>query len=241
MLRKRKSPRRWSSLLENLESRCLLAGASIVPASVFSGTETTGNGTSQAGSVSADGQFTVFVSDGTNLVSGQSDAFATRDVFLFNNETQVVTLVSHAAGSATTAANGESYLPVISANGRYVAYVSQATDLIDNRTDNNFDADVFLFDRVNGTTVLVSHSATAPFGAGNSRSGGSGDSPVPGDGRPAISDDGQYIAFVSGASDLIEDMDGGGFTSFATMPLMITCYWPADRVTRRLWGATVCR
>ncbi len=214
MLRKRKSPRRWSSLLEHLELRCLLTGnASILPASVISGTSTTGNGSAEAGSVSADGLYTVFVSDSTNLVSGQNDATATRDVFLYNNETQAVTLVSHAFGASNTAANGESFLPAISADGRFVAYVSLATDLVDGQSDANFDADVFLFDRVNGTTSLISHSAGAPTTAGNTRSGGNGAS-QPGDGRPAISDNGQYIAFLSGASDLISGMDGGGFNVY---------------------------
>jgi Tol biopolymer transport system component len=86
-----------------------------------------------------------------------------------------------------TQGNGLSYYPSISADGRYVAFGSGASNLAPGDTNN--ERDVFLHDRESGATTRVS---VASDGAqGNSRSG-----------APAISADGRYVAFGSGASNL---------------------------------------
>src|SRR5262249_31408795 len=120
-------------------------------------------------SLSADGRFTVFTSPAANLIAGQIDPNNADDVFLFDHAANTTTLVSRAAGSAATAANAASFSPVISADGRYVTYESQATALVPGYTGGggNPRTDVFLFDRVSGQTTLVSHTAGASAAGGD--------------------------------------------------------------------------
>jgi trimeric autotransporter adhesin len=100
---------------------------------------------SRGGSLSADGRFIVFESDTTNVVSG--DTNNTTDVFLHD------TCAGAAAGCATSTirlsvtlegvqGNGSSFIPVISAGGHFVAFISSASNLAPGDT-NKFD-DVFL-------------------------------------------------------------------------------------------------
>lgn len=80
--------------------------------------------------VSADGNYVVFSSTATSLVSGQNDTNGTgTDLFLYHRPTGRVTLVSHAAGSTTTTGNDARYKPSISADGAYVAFESSADNL----------------------------------------------------------------------------------------------------------------
>jgi Tol biopolymer transport system component len=84
---------------------------------------------------------------------------------------------------------------VLSADGRYVAFQSYATNLIAGQVDTNQTADVFLYDRTIGAVTLVSHTAGAATTACNTTAASR-----PG---PAISPDGRYVAFESGATDLV--------------------------------------
>ena len=84
-------------------------------------------------------------------------------------------------------ADGASFTPAISADGRYVAFASAASTLVSG--DTNGVEDVFVFDRVERTTERVSLS-----GSGGEANGDSYD--------PAISADGRYVAFTSAASNL---------------------------------------
>jgi len=80
---------------------------------------------------SADARWTVFASSAPNLVSGQIDTNQVDDVFLYDRDNGSVTLVSHLPGSAAATGNGLSGTSaVISADGRYVAFLSQAKNLI---------------------------------------------------------------------------------------------------------------
>jgi TolB protein len=90
--------------------------------------------------------------------------------------------------------NGASYAPAISADGRVVAFVSQATNLV--RGDSNRAADVYLHDLVASTTMLVSRTMR-----GRSANGSSS--------RPALSGDGRVVVFQSDASDLVCARDCG--------------------------------
>lgn len=172
----------------------------LVPASVVSGSDTTGNNASANGSTSADGRYTVFTSNATNLVPGQSDVAETSDVFLFDNQTKSVTLVSRAAGSPTTAANGQSGFAVISADGRFIVFESAATNLLSGQTENNEGDDIFLYDRESGTTQLVSRADGTTNATANHISGATTLLP----GTAAISANGRFVAFVSFASNLVE-------------------------------------
>lgn len=148
------------------------------------------NGHSGSQRTSADGRFVVFVSDATNLVPNQSDANGANDIFVRDRQTGTTKLVSHAAGSPSTAADALSDSPAISADGRWIAYASLATDIAG--LDLNGGADIYLYDRVNDVTTLVSHSVA---GAGFTASDVSQ--------TPAISGDGRFVAYASYAADLI--------------------------------------
>src|SRR5215475_4705011 len=88
--------------------------------------------------------------------------------------------------SAGGQGNGESYNPVLSGDGRFVAFHSLSSNLVSGDTNANYD--VFVRDRLTGQTTRVSVSSTGE----QSGSGGS---------DPAISDDGRFVAFESGASN----------------------------------------
>lgn len=151
---------------------------------------TEGNSDSFAPSISADGRFVVFLSTADNLV--EDDANGLQDVFLFDRTTQAVTRVS--VGVDGSEADGPSSSAQISRNGRFVAFVSEAANLVEG--DKNGFADVFLYERESGRIRMVS------VGAGG----------VQGDNRsmqPALSADGRFVAFVSLAENLAPEDENG--------------------------------
>src|SRR5438093_423044 len=85
-----------------------------------------GNGLSNGPSISADGQFIAFYSDATNLVPG--DTNAARDVFL--RDTVAGTTIRVSVDSNGVQANGKCEACVISSDGRYIVYASDATNLV---------------------------------------------------------------------------------------------------------------
>ena len=101
-------------------------------------------------------------------------------------------------GSAGADPDGDSHDPAVSADGRYVAFASEAGDLV--ADDENSTTDVFVFDRTNGTTERVSLDT-------------SGDDANDSSTAPAISADGRYVAFTSAASDLVSGTRMPGSTS----------------------------
>ena len=145
-----------------------------------------GDGDSTSAAISADGRYVTFASVATNLVAG--DTNASQDVFVHDRQTSTTTRVSIATGG--TQATGSSSLPAISGNGRFVAFLSAATNLVAN--DTNLFQDVFVHDLQTATTARVSVSSAGV--EGNSSSSNF---------APAISLDGRYIAFESLASNLV--------------------------------------
>ena len=142
--------------------------------------------------ISADGRFVVFWSSASNLVSG--DENFTDDVFVHDRKTGKTTMVSVASDGKI--GNGSSNRPTISHDGRYVGFTSWASNLTAN-DDNNVD-DVFVHDRLKGTTKLVSvtldgTSGTGPFTQIN----------VNGSRDAILSPDGHYMAFRSLVTDLV--------------------------------------
>jgi hypothetical protein len=150
------------------------------------------NGNSGSQHASADGRYVVFVSDATNLVPNQSDANGQNDIFVRDRQTGVTTLVSRAAGSANQTADAVSDSPQMSADGRWITYASLATNLVNGIVDLSGGANVYLFDRTNGTTTLVSHSVAGANFTGSDFSN-----------FPAISADGRYVTYTSYSVDLI--------------------------------------
>lgn len=100
--------------------------------------------------VSAGGRFVVFASRATNLVPG--DTNGRPDVFL--RDTVAGTTERISVGPGGVQANERSYGPLLSANGRYVAFSSRATNLV--RADHNHIWDAYVYDRVTHRTRLVS-------------------------------------------------------------------------------------
>jgi len=156
----------------------------------------TGNGASLSqpppGAASADGRWIAFASTANNLVYGQTDTNSANDVFLRDCVNGTIVLVSHLPGSLTATANGASDQPSISADGRWIAFVSAATNLVSGQTDGNAVQDVFLYDRTTGQVILLSHAA----GIATTTAGKVSDKPV-------VGADGTVVAFRSAALNLI--------------------------------------
>ncbi len=146
-------------------------------------------------SISSDGRFVAFASDASNLV--EADTNGTTDVFVRDRETGATSRVS--VGSNGVEGNALSYEPSISDDGRFVAYSSDASNLVG--SDANGARDVFVHDRLAGTTTRVSLA-----GGGAEANGGSLGS--------AISGDGRYVAFFSVASNLVTGDTNGTFDVF---------------------------
>jgi hypothetical protein len=146
--------------------------------------------------VSDDGRYVVFTSQATNLAG--SDTNTQEDIFLYDRTTNTTTLVSAqynaGTGDNTTnvAAAGRSFNPVMSADGRYIAFTSTANNLVANDL-NGSTSDVFLWDRVTQRTTLISK--------GNGGQEGWGDAY-----GPSISRDGKRVSFVS-FGDLLRSSD----------------------------------
>lgn len=144
--------------------------------------------------LSADGTVAAFTSDAGNLIP--QDGNGLTDVFVRDLAAGSTTLVSRNR-DGTGGGNGRSYHPRISANGRFVAFESEATDLVDLPDANGEGRDVFVHDRTTGVTYLVSVNRDG------SASGDQGAS------LGAISANGRVIVFESGADDLVPN-DGNG-------------------------------
>jgi Tol biopolymer transport system component len=143
-----------------------------------------GNGDSWEPSISADARYVAFSSDATNLVAGDTNGYV--DVFVHDRATNQTTRVSLAAGGGQ--GNGDCRTPCISADGRYVAFSSEATNLVSG--DTNGYADVFVRDRFTGTTQRVSVASGGAQANGMSQ-------------YTVISADGRCVAFQSAASNLV--------------------------------------
>jgi Tol biopolymer transport system component len=151
---------------------------------------TQGNGSSYAPAISADGRYVAFESSASNLVSGDTNGFG--DVFVRDRQTGVTTRVSVASDG--TQGDSGSYAPAVSADGRYVAFASPASNLVSG--DTNGFGDVFVHDRQTGVTTRVSVASDGTQG---------NDGPW----APAISADGRYVAFASCASNLVSGDTNG--------------------------------
>ncbi|EMI19470.1 hemolysin-type calcium-binding region domain protein [Rhodopirellula maiorica SM1] len=159
-------------------------------------------------SLSFNGSQIAFQSNGFDLVDTVPDSVLewTRNVFV--NDGGKNTLVSiNSVGD--NGGNGESAVPVISRDGRHVAFITKATDLVTGIADpNGLSADIYVRDLLTDTTTLVSRSGVIADSTGNDDSPPSFDIRKPFVSGPSISANGRYIAFASLASDLLDPDDG---------------------------------
>jgi Tol biopolymer transport system component len=149
-----------------------------------------GDGESAHPNISADGRIVVWQSFASTLVA--NDTNGATDVFAHDRVTGETTRVS--VDSSGAQANGGSYYPAISDDGRYVAFQSDASNLVPG--DANARMDIFVHDRISGVTERVSVSTAGA--QGNDASG-----------HASISADGRWVAYYSFASNLVAgDING---------------------------------
>lgn len=144
------------------------------------------NGTTRRLKLSADGQFAVFISTANDLVAGDTHTNGS-DVFVKNLTTGTVELVSRS--TAGVIGNGTANEVAISADGRYVAFSSNANNLTATANDGG-RRDIFVHDRVTGTTNQINLTAGGLDGNNNVNS------------WLAISNDGQRVAYTSDATNI---------------------------------------
>lgn len=152
-----------------------------------------GDGESYAAALSHDGSVVAFQSKATNLVG--ADHNQVTDIFVRDLSTFTTTRVSVASDG--TESNNYSNQPALSADGRYVAFLSYASNLT--AFDPNHGLDVFVHDRATHVTRRVSVNEDGI--------GGAGDTCIPhatlNCATPSLSADGSIVVFESDAGDLV--------------------------------------
>ncbi|PYJ56499.1 MAG: hypothetical protein DME24_22060 [Verrucomicrobia bacterium] len=177
-----------------------------------------GNGNSVSPAASTDGRYVVFESEASNLVANDTNGVS--DVFMRDLQTGTTTLVS--VNSAGTGGNGASTSPLISPDGRYVAFVSAAGNLVANDTNNAND--IFVRDLQNNTTTLVSVS----MDGATSGNGGSD--------WPTMTPDGRWVAFVSKATNLVAGASNNLGDIYARDLVSGTTIWVGTNVAAIMSG-----
>ena len=174
-----------------------------------------GNNDSFTPAVSADGRFVAYSSRASNLVA--DDTNNTDDVFVYDRTTQTIERVS--VSDTGVQGDYQSVNPSISADGRYVAFESEATKLVPNdnngQNDRSSGVDIFVYDRTTKTIERVSLTENGEQVNGASR-------------NPSISGDGRYIAFSSNGNNLIKGFKTGNSNVYVR-----------DRVEDKIVGVSV--
>jgi CSLREA domain-containing protein len=187
--------------------------------------EAQSNGDSFLSAINSDGRYVAFDSEASNLIPVDNNNYCDNDgngsftenctdIFVRDRQLGTTTRVSVATGGAE--ANDSSYSPAISADGRYIAFYSYASNLVPGDTNNSCAInsggagtdncrDIFVHDRQTGVTSRVSVSSSGT--QGNGASGGCCQ-PV------SLSEDGRYVAFHSRATNLVAGDTNDRFDAF---------------------------
>jgi Tol biopolymer transport system component len=140
-------------------------------------------------SLSADGRYVTFHSYAIDLVDNNNNEVVdneARDIFVYDQQTKLFRRVSIGINNSET--NHHSTNPSISGNGRYIAFESYASNLVDN--DTNWAQDVFVYDLHTNITRRISLDSNGKEGNSHSY-------------QPSISADGQWVTFLSDATNLV--------------------------------------
>lgn len=166
-----------------------------VRVSIGNGNVEANNLTFAENDISDNGTLVVYASNATNLIGGDTNGFT--DIFVFDRSLGAVARASITFNEVQT--NGPSYKPVISGDGRFVAFRSQAANIVANRTSTQ--PDMFLFDRAGTPGARMAQI--------NVHSNGTPANQEDNSGRIAINANGNYIAFDSIATNLVNNDTNG--------------------------------
>lgn len=178
---------RWTAMLGWL--LIAFAGHGAIPVSPAQHFSATGTGESTAPIISADGRWVVFVSTAPDLVTHVPAAnFGSgyRQLFVRDLQTGLTELIS--VNASGWPGNGSSDQAAVSAEGRYVAFVSHASNLV--AADTNGFADLFLWDRATRAIRLISQASDGANAQGESA-------------FPVFSRNGRYLGFETLAGNLV--------------------------------------
>jgi Tol biopolymer transport system component len=169
-----------------------LANATTVRASVSS-TGAQSDGDSRLAALSSDGHYLVFESDASNLVTGDTNGVT--DIFVRDTVANTTTRIPRGTDGGNP--NGASTRPSISADGRFITFQSDASNLV--AGDLGGYTDIFVYDQQTGTTTRASTTS-------DSRTSGNDNSQ-----SPFLSPDGRFIVFLSRAQNLVGTADTTAF------------------------------
>jgi Tol biopolymer transport system component len=215
---RRGRPRPRRPAVEELEARAL--PTTLAPLTGFSPAlppSTSAGGAAQALG-SSSGRYTVYTSTAANVVGGQVDTAVASNVFLYDrgDPTRMIppttTLVSHIPGSDTTGGDGNSGNPRISSNGQFIAYESDAGDLVAGQAGPRGYTNVYLYNVITDATTLVSHrfglaTTSADDNSATALTTGFGFGPTTTTTTPT------FLLFTSNANDLVANQQGPDVTN----------------------------
>ncbi len=168
------------------------------------------NNTSSIGTgISDDGRYSIYRSVASDMDPNTLDTNSVNDAVVFDRKLSITKIISKRAAAPRTSGNGESLALDISADGRYILFLTVANNLLDVADANGQSIitgqDLYLYDQQLDVLKLVNRSRTSVnpstsnagvYGAGLTN-------------RPLISNDGEWVAFVSEATDLVPTVTVG--------------------------------
>ncbi|GKS60311.1 hypothetical protein YTPLAS18_38380 [Nitrospira sp.] len=164
-----------------------------------------GNWHSFTPSISGDGKMIAFWSVADNLVANDTNGVA--DIFVVDWQSPAPTMRRVSISESGIEGNGDSRIPVLTSDGRYVVFESEASTLLDGGGDTNGQSDIFVVD-LQGTGINAIKRASVS-GTGAEAAGGLSNT-------PSISANGRFISFTSYATNLVDDDTNGVADVFVT-------------------------